>query len=264
MEEEVYVFETKKLFELSNYPNNWDEFIKELDDLKIKYKVKSRTTYRLSAVGVVFVLEGQKEVVINFIKKHRLVHVKAINLDKFKIGDRVMTPEGIGEVVHNNGRMYESNVDYYLISFYHGKRYCLHKETDLRLIKKEYKIKDEQSPGQDDEVWEYKFILPPTGFFSLSDIDEEFDKDLNEMDFINNRIQLHLYDYDWTGELIKIPNLLAQEAPILISSYTGVAPIAFLFDENDQMFYIYNDRNEPQGAANDRYLKLVKLGDNNE
>jgi hypothetical protein len=94
--------------------------------------------------------------------------------------------------------------------------------------------------------------------------DGEFEKSLTETDFINNKIQLHLYDYDWTGELIKIPSLLAQETPVLIPSYTGVAPIAFLYDENDHIFYIYNDRNEPQGAANDRYFKLTKLGDNNE
>ena len=131
-EETTLQYEVRMLFDITQYPKNWDEFINELKDAGITYKIKKNTSYRLNNLGVEFILIGPKDVITEFINKHSLVTRKPQNTDKFKLGDKVMTPEGIGEVAGNYGKMYGQQDDYYLVSF--RNRYTLHKETDLRKL----------------------------------------------------------------------------------------------------------------------------------
>ena len=131
---------------------------------------------------------------------------------------------------------------------------------DIELFVKWLKIEIE------DESWEYKFVMPAaTSTFTVSQMnnwgighnDYEFDKILFENDFIENKIKLYLYDYDWTGTPNTVPNLLAQESPTVLPIYSN-EPMSFFYSDSGKNFYIWNEHGQPNTSANSRYFKLVK------
>ena len=118
----------------------------------------------------------------------------------------------------------------------------------------------------EDENYEYKFVMPAANStFTVSQMsdwgighnDNEFDKILFENDFIENKVKLYLYDYDWTGTPNTVPNLLAQESPIVNPIYSN-EPMSFFYSQDGKTFYIWNEQGHPTTSANSRYFKLVK------
>jgi len=135
-DDDVTSLEIRKVFLIKDYPNNWDEFIDELNENCIRYKVKRNTTYRFNELGVTFLLIGPEDVLTEFSEKHNVVEVKKELVGTFKFGDVVITPDGIEEIASNYGKIYNSDVDSYLIYLRQGDRYCLHSETNLRKLYK--------------------------------------------------------------------------------------------------------------------------------